>query len=221
MAVTMAMPVAATTSLPLARWEMNEPPGASTMVDSGPNGINGAIGSAVMTGADSGSGVIGYRWSHTKPNTPPAQPERLVQVADSRVNPGTRDYAVTIRYRTTRSYGNVIQKGQSGSAGGYFKFQQPQGVMSCLFRGVDGSKSVNSKVALNDGEWHTVRCERTAAGVTMTVDNGAIVRRGWGPTGSISNKGPLTIAGKLNCDQVQVTCDYFAGDIDWVTIETS
>ena len=32
---------------------------------------------------------------------------------------------------------------------------------------------------------------------------------------------PLTIGGKVDCDQVKVTCDYFAGDIDWVRIEAS
>jgi hypothetical protein len=31
----------------------------------------------------------------------------------------------------------------------------------------------------------------------------------------------LTIAGKLNCDQVNTTCDYFAGDLDNLKIETS
>ena len=31
----------------------------------------------------------------------------------------------------------------------------------------------------------------------------------------------MTIAGKGNCDQVEITCDYFSGDIDYVRIETS
>jgi hypothetical protein len=41
------------------------------------------------------------------------------------------------------------------------------------------------------------------------------------PTGTIANTRPLTIAGKLNCDQVNTTCDYFAGDLDYLKIETS
>jgi hypothetical protein len=63
-----------------------------------------------------------------------------------------------------------------------------------------------------------VRCERTVDRVTMTID-GTITRKALGPTGTITNTVPLTIGGKLNRDQVTVTCDYFVGDIDFVTIE--
>lgn len=212
---------AATTSL--ADWGMNESAGAVVMHDGSGNGIDGSIGSIVETGTMVDD-AIGYRWPYTKPNAPPAKPERIVTVSDSRVNPGTDDYAVTVRFRTTHSFGNIIQKGQAGSKGGYFKWQLPKGRLSCLFRGVDAngnklSKAVSSGTTLlNDGNWHTVRCERTTDAATVTIDN-EIVRRGRGPTGSIPNRVPLTIGGKLNCDQVDVTCDYFVGDIDYVRIE--
>ncbi len=212
-------PASASATVRLAQWDMNEAPGAKVMADSSGHGFDGVIGSAVQTGVVF-SGATAYRWSNVKPNQPPAKPERLVQVANSALNPGTRDYAVTIRYRTTHDFGNVIQKGQSGSKGGYFKFQQPQGIISCLFRGSAGSAAVTSKTALNDGQWHTVRCERTATQVTMTVD-GVLVGTTRHATGSISNNVPLTIGGKLNCDQVSITCDYFAGDIDYISIQTS
>ena len=126
-----------------------------------------------------------------------------------------------MRLRTTHSFGNVIQKGQSGSAGGYFKLQQPNGKISCLFRGSAGGSTASSGTTrVNDGQWHTVRCERSSASVVMTVD-GVVTGRNRNPTGSIANARPITIAGKLNCDQVQTTCDYFAGDLDYVKIETS
>jgi hypothetical protein len=32
---------------------------------------------------------------------------------------------------------------------------------------------------------------------------------------------PLSIGGKVQCDQIDDTCDYFSGDIDWVRIEAS
>jgi hypothetical protein len=207
----------------LADWRMDEPPGATTMTDGGPNGIDGSIGSAVQTGVVVG-GATAYRWSSVRPNEPPAKPERLVQVADARLNPGSGDYAVTMRFRTTRSFGNVIQKGQTGNRGGFFKWQIPKGKLTCLFRGDDGngnliSRAVNSgETPLNDGAWHTVRCERTSTEVVMTID-GTTVRRAKGPSGTIRNAVPLTIGGKLNCDQITVTCDYFEGDIDWVRIE--
>jgi hypothetical protein len=202
----------------LAQWDLSDPAGSTVMLDSSGHAINGTVGSAVQTGVVD-NGVTLYRWSNVKPNQPPATPERLVQVNSSALNPGTADYAVTVRYRTTHAFGNVIQKGQSGSKGGYFKFQQPKGVMQCLFRGSAGSGAVSSKRALNDGQWHTVRCERTANQVVMTVD-GVVTMRINHATGSISNSVPLTIGGKLNCDQITVTCDYFAGDIDYVTIQS-
>ncbi len=73
-------------------------------------------------------------------------------------------------------------------------------------------------MALNDGQWHTIRCERTATKVVMTID-GTKKRTGNGATGAITNTSVMTIGGKVNCDQVKVTCDYFVGDIDYVRIE--
>ena len=212
----------------LAEWQMNEPRGARTMIDSSGNGIHGAIGSDVVTGYTI-LGATGYNWPHTAPNAPPPRPGRLIQVSDSRLNPGSRDYAITVRFRTTHSYGNMIQKGQSTTPGGYFKWEIPRGRLTCLFRSRDqngniiGEKSVKSPLdmPLNDGDWHTVRCEKTADRVTMTIDGSVTVSSRRGFIGPISNTFPLTIAGKLRCDQVDVTCDYFAGQIDYIRIETS
>jgi hypothetical protein len=134
------------------------------------------------------------------------------------LNPGSGDYTVTIRMRTTQRFGNIVQKGQSGHAGGYFKFENPNGIVTCLYRGSAGSNLVSSLRRLNDGKWHTISCERTQYWVTMTVD-GVVTQRLKGVTGTISNTWPLSIAGKVSCDQVKVTCDYFVGDIDYVRIE--
>jgi hypothetical protein len=208
----------------IAHWEMNEGPGASVMVDSGPNGINGSVGSAVQTGVNLG-GPTGYRWSYTAPDTPPAKPERLVLVPDSRLNPGTRDYAVTLRFRTTTTAGNMIQKGQALTPGGYFKWEIPAGRIFCLFTSRDGQgnliseRGVRAPRALNNGAWHTVRCERSQDRVTMTIDGTTVVQSPAGPNGPIANTMPLSIGGKSQCDEVSVDCDYFVGDIDWVRIE--
>lgn len=220
LAVGAAAPAEAAATRTVAKWEMNESAGARTMGDSSGNGINGSIGTAVVTGVWA-NGARGYRFPYTSPTAPPAKPERLVRVADDgRLDPGSRDYAVAVRLRTTNPFGNIIQKGQSGVPGGYWKFQAPNGVVQCLFRGSAGSIAVGSGRRLDDGNWHTVRCERTGSGVTMTVD-GAVTGRRSGPTGSIANSSPLTIGGKLNCDQYRVSCDYFSGDIDRVQIWSS
>src|SRR5829696_8062918 len=201
---------------------MNEAAGARTMVDSSGNGLNGTIGTHVQTGVALSGGGTGYRFPYVKPNTPPADPEHLVTVPNnSRLNPGTGNFAVEFRMRTTHSFGNVIQKGQAGSKGGYWKFQQPSGKISCLFRGSLGSSTASSgTVRVNDGAWHTVRCERTTSSVVMRVD-GVVTVRNFNATGTIANTKRLSIAGKLNCDQISTTCDYFAGDIDYVKIQRS
>jgi Laminin G domain len=214
--LAVASPANAAVDRPVAVWQLNEPAGSRTMLDSSGNGIDGVIGADVVLRGGS------YNFPFVRPNQPPANPERLVQVAhDDRLNPGSGDFAVEFRMRTTRNFGNVVQKGQAGARGGYFKFQQPNGKISCLFRGSAGSSTASSgAVRVNDGQWHTVRCERTASSVTMTV-NGVVTGRNRNPTGTIANTRPLTIAGKLNCDQVETTCDYFVGDLDYLKIETS
>jgi hypothetical protein len=218
-----APPVGAAADQTVANWQMNEGSNASTMIDSGPNNINVPIGSAIVTGVQV-NGATAYRWTHTPPNQPPTKPERLLIVDDNRFNPGSDDFAITVRFRTTFNFGNMIQKGQSNTRGGQFKWQIPSGKLQCLFKGVASNGSIlkrgvgSGNIRLNDGDWHTVRCERTATRVTMTID-GNITKRTNGPTGNISNNVPMTIGGKLNCNQINITCDYFAGDIDWVLIE--
>ena len=212
----------------LAHWQMNEPAGATTTLDSSGNGIHGTRGAAVQSGYVINNATA-YHWDNVSPTAPPPKPERLVQINDSRLNPGSRDFAITVRFRTTRSYGNMIQKGQSQTPGGQFKWEIPSGRLTCLFRSRDqngnviGEKSVKSPLAmpLNDGAWHVVRCEKTVDRVTMTIDGTTTVQSNRGFIGSISNSYPVTIGGKLNCDQVEITCDYFTGDMDWVKIEVS
>jgi hypothetical protein len=167
-------------------------------------------------------GATGYRWAFRKPEQPPADPERLVRVPNhSRLNPGTGTYVVTVRMRTSQDFGNIVQKGQAGAKGGYWKFENPHGVVHCLFRGQSKvGINVSSGKAINDGKWHVVRCERTLSGVSMTVDGHQTGHKN-GSTGNISNPNPITIGGKLNCDQHSITCDYFTGSIDYITIQAS
>ncbi|MFZ0323028.1 MAG: hypothetical protein WAN48_02730 [Actinomycetes bacterium] len=63
--------------------------------------------------------------------------------------------------------------------------------------GKGGKASFKSPFTTNDGQWTVIRCARAATEVVLYID------------------------GKLNCDNTTITCDYFAGEIDSVTIETS
>ena len=219
-AVVLTLAVAAPASAAtLADWEMNEGSGATTMIDSSGH-VNGTVGSAVKTGV-SVMGATVYRWPFASPTAPPPKPERIVQANSSSLNPGSGTYTVSLRYRTTQHFGNIVQKGQAGSAGGYFKVENPHGQINCVFRGVVSGKlvrkAVTSPAVLSDGAFHVATCTRTANALTLTID-GSVVDTAHGSTGNISNTRPVTIGGKLNCDQVKTTCDYYTGDIDWVKL---
>jgi Concanavalin A-like lectin/glucanases superfamily len=215
--IAFAAPASAAT---LANWQMNEGAGATVMVDSSGH-VNGSIGSAVQTGFKFG-GATAYHWVFTSPTAPPAKPERIVQANSSTLNPNSGNYTVTLRYRTTKHFGNIVQKGQAGSSGGYFKLENPNGKLTCVFRGTNSSggflrRQVVSPSVLSDGQWHVARCARTASALTLTID-GSVVATANGSSGNITNTRPISIAGKLNCDQITTTCDYFTGDIDYITI---
>lgn len=202
----------------VAMWNMNEWPGSRTMADSSGNRLNGRIGLEVGTGVRV-NGATGYRFNRLEPDTPPTHPGHLVTVNNSpALNPGTRDFTLTVRLRTVGQFGNIVQKGQATVHGGNYKMQFPGGIAECLFRGSNGSLLVRSPARLNDGRWHTVRCTRGGSAITMTVDGSFVARKdGW--TGTIANSWPVTIGGKPICDQVEVGCDYYAGDLDYVQIE--
>ena len=219
-AVVMTLVVAAPASAAtLADWEMNEAPGATTMIDASGH-VNGTIGSAVQTGV-SVMGATVYRWPFASPTAPPPKPERIVQANSNSLNPGSGTYTVSLRYRTTQHFGNIVQKGQAGSAGGYFKVENPHGQINCVFRGVVSGKlvrkAVTSPAVVSDGKFHVATCTRTTNALMLTID-GSVVDTAHGSTGNISNTRPVTIGGKLNCDQINTTCDYYTGDIDWVKL---
>ncbi len=219
----MAVPAATEAAAPLppapqVSFEMNEPDGATVMLDSSGNGWHVPID---QSGLDTGAtydGATAYFWTRRNPNEPPASPERVIQVPDSDlVDPGSDTFTVEMRYRTKEKFGNITQKGQARSRGGQWKIQNPKGRPSCLFKGSLGRAATRSKVALNDNEWHTITCVREPSRVTMYVD-GVFMNRKNGSTGYIDNSIPMTIGGKINCNQVKITCDYFSGMIDYIRI---
>jgi laminin G domain protein len=203
---------------PVAIWAMDEPAGSRTMHDSSGNGLNGRIGDEVGVGSHY-DGALGFRFPRLEPDTPPTHPGHLIVVPSSDLlNPGSGDFAVTMRLRTIYQFGNIVQKGQATVPGGSWKLQIPNGHVQCWFRGSAGQVLVTGSQKINDGRWHVIRCERTDGGVSLTID-GRTAAGKYGPTGRIANNWPLSIGGKTECDQRSVGCDYFAGDLDYVAIE--
>lgn len=204
----------------VADWEMNEPAGAATMVDSSGNGHDGVIGpDAAAEGLTSDGSQ--YHWSLRCPTCLPVAPDRVITVPDSPsldIPDPTVPYTTEFRFKTNKGYGNIMQKGQATTAGGQIKIENPKGFTSCVFLGANGNYvSVRGTTPLNDGLWHTVTCLHTATYVAQTVD-GVEVGRKNRRTGPIDNAKPFTIGGKPKCDQVKVTCDYYSGYVDYVKV---
>ena len=215
-----ASPARAAAAHVMAVWPMNEHAGDGWMADASGRGHHGRIGPEVAHGLST-EPPIGYRFERLEPDTPPARPGHLVVVPDhTDLDPAERDFAVTVRLRTSRKFGNIIQKGQATVPGGSWKMQIPNGRATCTYRGSKGTIELIAPYPINDGEWHVVRCTRLREGVFLTIDGRqAAARLGW--TGVIGNAWPVSIGGKLDCDQVKVGCDYYAGDLDWITVEAA
>ena len=212
----------------IGNWPMNET-SRPTMTDTSGHGLNGYIGTSVTVHYPTGDG--GFAYHFTGPGNVQNR-ERLVLVNDNpMLDPGTGTYSVIVRFRTKLSQPNILQKGQSQDAGGYWKLVIHNGGPRCHYRDLNyntkatdfgDAPPANAKV--NDGKWHTVRCERDVDKVCLYLDEGtpgALSHCIKGSVGNIDNKWPLSIGGKERCDpnRATTTCDYFTGDIDWVRIE--
>jgi hypothetical protein len=228
---TVALMLTATIALPApeadaevtvaANWQMNDHAGSRVMVDSTSHELNGVISSNAASQGLTLNGSY-YHWSTRCPACLPVQDGRVVRVPDNKrleIPDASVVYTLEFRYRTTHGYGNIMQKGQSTAKGGQIKVQLPGGRVQCLFKGADGTRvgSGSGSRDYDNGQWHTVKCVHTATKVETWVD-GVRVGVKKGATGPIDNTKPFTVGGKLNCDQVHVTCDYFSGDVDYVKI---
>jgi hypothetical protein len=194
------------------RWEMNEASGATTMTDSGGGGVTGSIGSLVKKTGSS------YQWPFVQALGTKYLPERLVRVGDNpALDPDGASFTVELRLKSKQNFVNIIQKGQSGNKGGYWKFETDRGEIKCLFRGPNRTVTAWSNMTVATDTWQTVSCTHTPQGVTMRV-NGTVTGSRSGNTGPINNAAALSIGGKIKCDQVSIGCDYYSGLIDYVRI---
>jgi hypothetical protein len=201
----------------VAQWEMNEDPGATTMLDSSGNGRTGNIGSLVVTGVPSDT-RIAYRWTDATVNNPDRE-KRLVVVNRRALNPRRDAFSVTLSLQTTATGQNIIQKGQATTGGGMWKIEtRSDGHAVCTFKGRAGRAAVSSRVSVADDEWHTVRCIRRRGGVTVIVDR-FLPRTQDGRTGRIANDWPLTIGGKWRCGSNNVSCQDYVGLLDRVVVK--
>lgn len=211
--VASTAPASAATSV-VGLWHLDEPAGATTMVDSSGNGHNGSISADVVLGVPGVSGT-GYEFTGSNP---------IVRVPDpsGTLNPGPSPLTISVYLKvpatlTAGDY-NVVQKGQATATGGAYKLEifgkttsTKFGYPSCAFNSPGAKQRVYGPKAINDGTWHLVQCHLTADKVYATVDsmNGKALNR---TVGSIANTVDLTLGGKPN------NTHYFNGIADELSI---
>lgn len=212
---------------PVGDWQMDETTGSTQMADASLNALHGTIGPDVVLHEATLTGGWAYRF---RGDWWVVNDGRLVLWEDdARLDPGTEAYAVTIRVKTGAVNTNIIQKGQANQSGGYWKLEVHNGWPRCHFtdenrviRAIGFINDVRPETKVADGDWHTLRCERTTTGVRMTIDYGeptALTKFLRGTLGRVDNTRPMSLGGKVDCDVTTVTCDYYAGAVDWLTIE--
>lgn len=216
LAVAAAATVVATTTGATSRWDMNEPTGSLELLDS-IGAAHGTVGTTLTRW--SANGAQGLTYPYRQPSQDPADPERLAKVPDAVVpDPGDGSgagFSLTVRYQTNQSYGNITQKGQGGTVGGYLKMENPGGIPRCTFIGTANNVTVKSATTLKGDLLHDVTCTWVGNTFTLLID-GVVVSTKTRFIGTISNNWPVSIGGKSKCDGIKVTCDYFNGKIDFV-----
>ncbi|WP_111767663.1 PKD domain-containing protein [Nakamurella deserti] len=176
---------------PLLFWRLGESAGATTAVDSGPNGDQtGVIQNGVTLGVPGGiKGTAGTAAAFDGADD-------LVASTNSFVNP--RNYAVEAWFKTTSTNGGKIigfGTSQTGTSGGYDRhiYMTPDGKVTFgVWTGF--TNTITSPTALNDGVWHHVVGSQTnAEGMRFYVD-GVLVGSN-GQTGADGTTGYWRVGG--------------------------
>lgn len=89
------------------------------------------------------------------------------------------------------------------------EFQQ-SGQPSCGFEGTSGYTELIAGPKINDGQWHTIQCVKTASAIEVVVD-GVVYSQAF-KVGSISNTSPVTIGSHPGSD-------WYNGDLDEASIQ--
>jgi hypothetical protein len=195
----------------VAHWPMNEPKGATKMVDSSGHGLTGAISSKVLVGQPGYSGsAYGF-----------AGNGGLVTVPDNNLlDPGSSSFNLQLYFksssRPSSSVGDydLIRKGLDTTKGGDWKMEILQGGrIFCHFKGSSASVSVKGSTNVIDGKWHRLGCRTTSSGVSALVD-GKIQSKSTKTPGNIANSASVAIGAK------NATEDQTTGVLDNIVIST-
>jgi hypothetical protein len=185
----------------IAHWKMNEASG-SVMRDSIAD-HDGSLHSVQL-------GVSGFKGTAYGFNGSSS----YVSVPSSGLNPGSAKITITIHLKATSTPAtpdwDLIRKGYYETSGGEYKVEyQPSGQASCGFKGSSGYAELMAGPALDDGDWHTVRCVKTSSTIQLLVDGTTYSKSA--NVGSISNSERVVIGARPGSE-------YFRGSLDQASI---
>ncbi|HYY45278.1 MAG TPA: LamG-like jellyroll fold domain-containing protein [Actinomycetota bacterium] len=137
------------------------------------------------------------------------------------LNPGSANITITAHVKfsilppSKHDY-DLVRKGISSTAGGDYKMEiLSTGRVRCYFKGTSRvSASVVPATPINDNQWHTITCTKTANSVTATVDSKS--RTSSGSAGSISNNADLIVGAKSSSGGANN--NWYNGRLDEVSI---
>jgi Laminin G domain len=185
------------------------------MADATTPAENGAIGANVRTGVARGA-ERGYLFPGGAGGSTNAG--NIVTLASSStLNPGSRDFHVTVRVNLSAAAGvedNLAQKGQSCPTCRLWKLELYDGIPKFYVKGSSTARSVTHTTAVNDGLTHTVVADKLGASLRLTVDGVAVAKSV--RVGSVGNASAMTVGGKQNCNGGSVECDNYAGWMGYV-----
>ena len=139
------------------------------------------------------------------------------------LNAYNRDVHIAFSMKTTTvplvpDY-DLFRKGEAGATPNYeYKVEmQPDGSVTCYFKGTLASVTATSRPGLQDGQWHDIRCEKTSSSVVLTVDGVKTTKTK--AIGSIYNGLDMIVGAYPNGDYYQGVMDEVSFTIDGDTVE--
>jgi hypothetical protein len=183
-----------------ALWHMDETSG-TTMFDA-VGSDNGTTHHVTMGLAGFSGTAYGFNGTSSYVSVPSADD----------LNPNDANVTVTIELNTTGTPPappgdwDLIRKGNSSTAGGDFKMElQQTGQISCGFKGSAGHAVLIAGPAVNDGQWHSAQCVKTATAIEVVVDGQTFTKNK--SVGSIANSAALVIGAHPGSDWYSGTLD--------------
>jgi hypothetical protein len=188
----------------VALWHMDETSG-STMFDS-VGSHNGTLHSTQIGLAGFTGTAFGFNGSSSYVDVP--------STAD--LNPGSANITFTIHLKTSGTPPpppadwDIFRKGLYTSGAEYKMEFQQTGQASCGFEGTGGYAELAAGPKINDGQWHTISCVKTATAIEVVVDGQAFSKAA--NIGSIANTSHVAIGARPGSD-------WYQGQLDEASIQ--